>query len=164
MNSDVTIAESGTWRMTIKNRLGDIPLVIDSIEKFCQELPVPLSPGRKLKIVMDEILSNIISYSYNDDDEHEIKVKVQPISTGIVLTIADDGSPFNPLDCGQPDTDLPIDEREVGGLGVHLVRKMVDESRYERLDDLNILKLTLIFERVFKGPDPDNSSPEGRDD
>jgi anti-sigma regulatory factor (Ser/Thr protein kinase) len=64
-----------------------------------------------------------------------------------VLTIADDGSPFNPLDREQPDTDLPIDEREVGRLGVHLFRKMVDESRYERLDDLNILKLTLIFER-----------------
>lgn len=144
---DAAIGVSETWKMTIKNRLGDIPLVIGSIEKFCQELPVPLSPGRKLKIVMDEILSNIISHGYNDDDEHEIKIEVQPISTGIVLTIADDSSPFNPLDRREPDTEQPIDEREVGGLGVHLVRKMVDESRYERLDDLNILKLTLIFER-----------------
>ena len=151
-------------KLTVKNRLGDIPLVIGSIEKFCQELPVPLSPGPKLKIVMDEILSNIISYGYNDDDEHEIKIEVQPISTGIVLIIADDGSPFNPLDCELPDTERPIDEREIGGLGVHLVGKMVDESRYERLDDLNVLKLTLIFERVFKSADPNNSSPEGRDD
>ncbi len=152
---DATVAESGTWKMTVKNRLDDIPLVIGSIEKFCQELPVPLSPGRKLKIVMDEILSNIISYGYNDDDEHEIKIEVQPISKGIVLTIADDGSPFNPLDCAEPDTERPIDDREIGGLGVHLVRKMVDESRYERLDDLNILKLTLVFEREIKGRDDD---------
>jgi anti-sigma regulatory factor (Ser/Thr protein kinase) len=96
---------------------------------------------------MDEILSNIISHGYNDDDEHEIKIEVQPISTGIVLTIADDGSPFNPLDRAEPDTDLPIEERKVGGLGVHLIRKMVDESCYQRVDELNILKLTLIFER-----------------
>ncbi len=150
-NGDVAVAKAGTWKMTVKNRLDDIPLVIGSIEKFCQELPVPLSPGRKLKIVMDEILSNIISYAYNDNDEHEIKIEVQPISTGIVLTIADDSSPFNPLDRREPDTERPIDEREIGGLGVHLVRKMVDESRYERLDDLNILKLTLIFEREIKG-------------
>ncbi len=163
-NADAAVNGSGTWKTTVKNRLGDIPLVIGSIEKFCQELPVPLSPGRKLKIVMDEILSNIISYGYNDDDEHEIKIEVQPISTGIVLIIADDGSPFNPLDCELPDTERPIDEREIGGLGVHLVGKMVDESRYERLDDLNVLKLTLIFEHVLKGADPNNSSPEGRDD
>ncbi len=72
-----------------------------------------------------------------------------------MLIIADDGSPFNPLDCELPDTERPIDEREIGGLGVHLVRKMVDESRYERLDDLNILKLTLVFEREIKGRDDD---------
>jgi anti-sigma regulatory factor (Ser/Thr protein kinase) len=72
-----------------------------------------------------------------------------------VLTIADDGSPFNPLDRGQPDTDLPIEEREVGGLGVHLVRKMVDEFRYERLDDLNVLRLTLSFESEIQGRDDD---------
>ena len=152
-NGDVSVSEANTWRMTIKNKLSDIPLVTEGIEKFCQELPVPLSPGRKLKVIMDEILNNIISYGYDDDDEHEIDIEVQPIATGIVLTITDGGSPFNPLDCEEPDVDLPITEREVGGLGVHLVRKMVDESHYERLDDLNILKLTLVFERVFKATD-----------
>jgi sigma-B regulation protein RsbU (phosphoserine phosphatase) len=134
-----------SWQMAIHNQLSDIPKVIDSIDTFCRELPVPLAPSRKLKIVLDEILNNIISYGYRDDHTHEVRIEVDPISDGIVIRIMDDGIPFNPLDLDEPNTELPATEREIGGLGVHIVKEMVEDVSYERRDNLNILRLMLRF-------------------
>lgn len=61
------------------------------------------------------------------------------------IRITDYGIAFNPLDLDEPKTDLPADEHEIGGLGVHLVKGMVEDSSYERQDDLNILRLMLRF-------------------
>jgi sigma-B regulation protein RsbU (phosphoserine phosphatase) len=136
-----------SWQRTIRNDITEIPRTIQSIETFCRELPVPIKPTRKLKIVFDEILNNIISYGYTDEDSHQIEIEVDPIPEGIVVRITDDGIPFNPLEREKPSTDLPIDDREIGGLGVHLVMGMVDELIYERRDDLNVLRLVLHFSR-----------------
>jgi sigma-B regulation protein RsbU (phosphoserine phosphatase) len=142
---EIACNNTESWQMTIHNQLSEIPRVIDGIDTFCQELPVALTPSRKLKIVLDEILNNIISYGYRDDLAHEVRVEVDPISDGIVIRITDDGIPFNPLDLDEPNTDLPADEREIGGLGVHLVKEMVEDASYERRDNLNILRLMLRF-------------------
>ena len=157
---EVACDKSESWQMAIHNQLSEIPKVIDGIDTFCRELPVPLTPSRKLKIVLDEVLNNIISYGYRDDHTHEVRIEVDPISDGIVIRIMDDGIPFNPLDLDEPKTDLPVDEREIGGLGVHLVKGMVDDSTYQRKDDLNILRLVLHFNdddgsRIRESDQPD---------
>ena len=157
-NGPVAKSDDEIWTMTIKNRLSEIPEVINGIEKFCQELPVPLSPGRKLKIVLDEILNNTISYGYDDEQEQEIRIAVEPIADGIILTIRDSGNAFNPLERETPDTDLSIDERSPGGLGLHLVKNMVDDVRYVRVDETNVLSLTLYFDRQTNEADTSGSS------
>ncbi len=157
-NGPVAKSDDEIWTMTIKNRLSEIPEVIDGIEKFCQELPVPLSPGRKLKIVLDEILNNTISYGYDDEQEQEIRIEVEPIADGIILTIRDSGNAFNPLERETPDTDLSIDDRSPGGLGLHLVKNMVDDVHYVRVDETNVLSLTLYFDRQTNEADTSGSS------
>jgi sigma-B regulation protein RsbU (phosphoserine phosphatase) len=157
-NGPVAKSDDEIWTMTIKNQLSEISKVINGIAKFCQELPVPLSPGRKLKIVLDEILNNTISYGYDDEQEQEIRIEVEPIADGIILTIRDAGNAFNPLECDTPDTDLSIDDRSPGGLGLHLVKNMVDDVRYMRVDETNVLSLTLYFDRQTNEADTSGSS------
>ena len=94
-----------------------------------------------MSIVFDEFLNNIISYAYNDDHEHDIDINVKLIKNHLAVTITDDGIPFNPFSSNSPDTDSSMDERELGGLGIHLVRNMMDKVSYQRKDDKNIVNL-----------------------
>ena len=92
-------------------------------------------------MVFDELLNNIISYAYQDDEEHEIEVRVEAAGERLVVSIADDGIPFNPFDAAKPDTGLALEERTLGGLGIHLVLKVMDKVAYQRRTNKNVLTL-----------------------
>ena len=96
-------------------------------------IPLPLG------LQGDELLTNIISYAYRDDKEHEIGIKVELSSDRLKVSMVDDGIPFNPLGIEKPDTELPLEEREIGGLGIHLVRNMMDKVSYRRRIDKNVI-------------------------
>jgi anti-sigma regulatory factor (Ser/Thr protein kinase) len=92
--------------------------------------------------VFDELLTNIISYAYEDDTvEHQIEVGLSYRDSRLSITVADDGLPFNPFTRENPDTSLGIDEREIGGLGIFLVKKTMDETQYQRRNKRNIVTL-----------------------
>ena len=96
----------------------------------------------RVNLVFDEILTNIISYAYQDDAPHEIVIGVELTPTTLVVNIEDDGIPFNPFAREEPDTSLSIEERDVGGLGIHLVKNVMDEATYHRRQDANLLVLS----------------------
>jgi serine phosphatase RsbU (regulator of sigma subunit)/anti-sigma regulatory factor (Ser/Thr protein kinase) len=95
-----------------------------------------------LNLALEEILSNAISFAYTDNREHEIRVclKLQPGE--IRAEVEDDGQPFNPLEVPEPDISKPLQERPVGGLGIHLVRKLMDGIDYRRASERNLLTVT----------------------
>ena len=95
----------------------------------------------------DELLTNIISYAYEDGSEHEIDIKVSMINDAVVIVISDDGLPFNPFTREDPDTGLSIEERDIGGLGIHLVKKLMDEVYYKRQIDRNVITLVKKVEK-----------------
>jgi serine/threonine-protein kinase RsbW/sigma-B regulation protein RsbU (phosphoserine phosphatase) len=90
-------------------------------------------------MVFDEMLSNIISYAYHDEDEHDIEIRVELSENRLTVSIVDDGIPFNPIGVEIPDTELSLEERKVGGLGIHLVRNLMDKVSYQRRIDKNIV-------------------------
>ncbi|MBW1942374.1 MAG: SpoIIE family protein phosphatase [Deltaproteobacteria bacterium] len=96
---------------------------------------------RKMNVVFDELLSNIISYAYQDDQEHEIEIKIELTEEKLTVSIVDDGLPFNPLGVEAPNREIPMEERKVGGLGIHLVRSIMDKVSYQRRIDKNVLTL-----------------------
>ena len=96
----------------------------------------------KFNLVFDELLSNVITYAYRNDDEHEIEINIERARNRLTVTIADDGVPFNPLGAEIPDTTLSLADRDTGGLGIHLVRSLVDELSYQRRIDRNVITLT----------------------
>jgi len=101
----------------------------------------------KLKLIFDELLNNVISYAYRDDAEHDIETRVELTGKRLTVTISDDGVPFNPLSLATPDTNLSLEEREIGGLGIHLVRNLVDDVSYQRRIDKNVMTMTMHLEK-----------------
>jgi sigma-B regulation protein RsbU (phosphoserine phosphatase) len=135
-------------QIAIKNHLPEIATVNEKFEEFAEEFGVPLPIVMKFSLMFDDLLNNVISYAYKDDRDHEIEVRMELAGGRLIVTIADDGVPFNPLSVMAPRTDLALEDREVGGLGIHLVRNLVDEVSYQRRIDRNVL--TLMSHLQFK--------------
>src|SRR6185436_19483438 len=95
-----------------------------------------------VNLALDELVTNVIKYGYDDADEHRIQVTVTVDGGLLTLSMDDDGKPFNPLEAPPPDLDLPIEERPIGGLGVFIVRSLADSLAYRREQGHNILTLT----------------------
>ncbi len=93
----------------------------------------------KLNLALDEVVTNIIFYAYDDEAEHQIQIRVALETEGVSVRVEDDGRPFNPLDATTPDLGVDVDERPIGGLGVHIVRSLMDALECRREDDRNIL-------------------------
>ncbi|MEE8606413.1 MAG: SpoIIE family protein phosphatase, partial [Nitrospiraceae bacterium] len=129
--------------MVVKNDLAEIAKVTAKFEKFAEEHSLPAVMSQKISVAFDELLSNTISYAFRDDAEHEIAVKTELAGNRLTVTISDDGVPFNPLGTQTPDTSLSLEERQIGGLGIHLVRNMVDDISYQRGINRNVLSLVM---------------------
>jgi serine/threonine-protein kinase RsbW len=90
---------------------------------------------------MKETLTNIISYGYRDNREHQVKVRLSVQLAEVSVEIEDDGQPFNPLEAPEPDITKPLEERKIGGLGIHLVRKLMDRLEYKGQGERSLLTI-----------------------
>ena len=97
----------------------------------------------RIELVLEEVLVNVFHYAYPEDASGDVVLECMLHGDEIVFTIVDHGREFNPLNANAADTSLDIDERRIGGLGIHLVRKMVDSITYERTSQTN--RLTFSF-------------------
>lgn len=125
----------------LKNDLTEIQLLAEAVELFGEENGLSAKVVFQVNLALDELLTNTISYSYPEGGEHEILVQLmlEGDKNNLRIEIRDDGFAFNPLQKEEPDIDQDVDERPIGGLGIHLVRKMIDEIKYIREDEQNIL-------------------------
>lgn len=95
-----------------------------------------------VNVSVDELLTNTISYGYDDSDGHRIEMTVWMEGSVLVIEISDDAKPYDPTAAPHPDIDAPIEKRPIGGLGVHFVRALMDSFRYRRTDGRNVVTLT----------------------
>ena len=133
--------EDPVLEMVVQNRLPEIERFKKSFNTFSEQYDIPTPVRRKMNVVFDELLNNIITYAYRDEDEHSIEIKVELSGDRLTVSITDDGIPFNPFGVETPDTKLPLEERKTGGLGIHLVRKVMDKVSYQRRIDKNVITL-----------------------
>lgn len=128
--------------VTLANRLDEIPRLATAIEDYCQAFGVSSKVIYNLNLVLDELITNLVSYGYDDGERHDVVVRVQLSEGRLIAELIDDGKPFNPLQDGpEPVLDAPLDERSIGGLGLHFVRTLMDEAHYSREDAHNRLVL-----------------------
>ncbi|EFI34424.1 putative anti-sigma regulatory factor, serine/threonine protein kinase [Desulfonatronospira thiodismutans ASO3-1] len=121
------------------------------IQEFVlKEASVRGMPGdvlQKIELVLEEVLLNIINYAYPETDSGEVQTGCREQDSGdFQIRIMDHGAPFDPLKRPDPDTGRPVQHREVGGLGIHLVKNMADRVEYTRQDGRNILDI--VFNAV----------------
>jgi sigma-B regulation protein RsbU (phosphoserine phosphatase) len=125
--------------LAVPNRLSENMRVKEHFDTFADHYSIPKQVRLKMHVVLDELLTNIISYAYQDDREHNIGIKVELSADRLKVSMVDDGIPFNPLGVETPDMALPLEERKIGGLGIHLVRNMMDKVSYRRRIDKNVI-------------------------
>lgn len=95
-----------------------------------------------LHLVMDELVTNVVSYAYPEGADGVLDVSVEVENDMLSITFSDSGVPFNPLQQDDPDITLGIEERPVGGLGIFLVKQMMDNVEYNYVDGRNVLKVS----------------------
>lgn len=130
-------------QITVTAILGNLPVVTQFIEEQLEMADCPMKAMMQIDTAADEIYSNISYYAYPKDAPGEavISVDVDLAVPEAVITFEDTGVAFDPLSAGQPDTSLPAEDRVAGGLGIFLVRKLMDDVTYKREDQKNILQL-----------------------
>lgn len=122
---------------TIANSKQELKDLINDIESFLTGCDITEDTRHVCSIAIDEIVTNIISYAYNDQDQHKITVTLTLQNEEISGAIEDDGQPFDPLNFPLPDIEQPIEDRSIGGLGIHIVRRMMDQIEYQRQGNRN---------------------------
>ncbi len=130
------------FQQTMPNQLMAIPDLQTAFEEYVAQWAgaKPLIPT--LNMALDDLLNNVVQYAFpNDPTEHHIEVEGEVREECVVLTIVDDGIPFNPLSVAPPDLSLLLHEREIGGLGIHLIRSMFDDVTYHRKVGRNVLTI-----------------------
>jgi serine/threonine-protein kinase RsbW len=113
------------------------------VEAFCETHHVPAAKLFSVQLIIEELVTNILKYGKGSGDSATIEVILSVDSGQIRLSIADNSAAFNPLEYGEADTNLSLEEREVGGLGLFLVRKKVQSLSYEYKDGYNILNAVI---------------------
>ncbi|HKK82116.1 MAG TPA: ATP-binding protein [Prolixibacteraceae bacterium] len=131
--------------INIKNNIEQLPLLAEQIEKLGDEWQLDMLITTNLNLVLEEAISNIIFYAYNDDKEHEIDIKAKKSENVIIIVITDYGKPFDPTKKETPDISLSAEERQIGGLGIFLIQKIMNSVEYKREDKKNILTLTKLI-------------------
>lgn len=128
-------------KLTVKNRIEDLLRVNSIFESFATQHDIGGKLRYHLLVSIEEILTNIIKYGFDEQGVHPIHITFRNDSSTIEMEFEDRGREFNPLEVGEPDLDTPIEDRQLGGLGIHLVKNMVDVAQYRRVGDRNILLL-----------------------
>ena len=129
-------------KLTMKAERENIPEVIDFIDRELDELGCSEKTKAQINIAIDELYGNIASYAYGEENG-EVTVIIEGDSTpgAVSISFQDEGKPFNPLESREPDITLPARERTIGGLGIFMVKKSMDDVRYEYRDGKNILTI-----------------------
>ena len=128
--------------LTITATVENIEAVTDFVNEQLEAFDCPMKAQMQIDIAIDELFGNIAHYAYNPDvGEATVKVEVIEDPMSVIITFIDNGVPYDPLKKADPDTSLSADEREIGGLGIFMVKKTMDEVSYEYKDGQNILKI-----------------------
>lgn len=132
--------------LCIASDLSELERLHDAVAELGEVGDWPPDLVYQVDLVLEELIVNTVNYGYDDDARHEIEVTLISDEDVFTVEIIDDGHAFNPLkDAPEPDLDAGIEDRPIGGLGVHLMRVMMDDVHYRREKNKN--HLTLIKRR-----------------
>ncbi len=128
--------------LTVDAVVENIEKVTAFVDEQLEELGCPIKAQMQIDIAIDELFGNIAHYAYNPDvGPATVRVEVVEEPLSVVITFIDNGVPYDPLAMKEPDITLSAEEREIGGLGIYMVKKTMDDIVYEYKNGQNILKI-----------------------
>ena len=126
--------------LTVPNRIEEIRTIENFLTEFSEQHDFSPDVLFQIQLSLEEIFTNVVSYGYDDDTEHEVEIVLSKNGKTVTVEIADDGRPFDPLqDAPEMDTESTLEERRVGGAGIALAKTMMTDLRYHRDDGRNHL-------------------------
>lgn len=127
--------------LTIPNRIDQLPAVTDFLENLGSSWNLPQKMVLSLNLVLEEALTNTILYGFDDQETHLIEINISRKNQYLSIRISDDGQAYDPTQRKDPDLNLPLEERPIGGLGIFLIKQMMDSVSYVRKNNKNYLTL-----------------------
>ncbi|MDE0203746.1 MAG: ATP-binding protein [Rhodospirillaceae bacterium] len=134
-------AHDDMLELSLVNDLQEIGAAAARIDAFCEQREITSQIAYAVNLSIDEILTNTISYGYDDDEQHRIGLSLSMEGDVLVIEIVDDGRAFDSSLERDPDIDASLEERSLGGLGLFLVQQLMDDVKYQRRDELNVITL-----------------------
>ena len=128
--------------LTISATVENIETVTDFVNEQLEALDCPMKAQMQIDIAIDELFGNIAHYAYNPETgSATVRVEVQEEPLAVIITFIDGGMPYDPLAAADPNTKRSAEERDIGGLGIYIVKKSMDEISYEYKDGKNVLSI-----------------------
>lgn len=128
-------------QLTLPNDVKQVPLLAEFIDGICEAAEVDMMLTMQLNLAIEEAVVNVMNYAYPAGTEGTVCIDAQ-VSNGVLqFVISDSGAPFDPTARAEVDTTLSAEERGIGGLGIHIVRQIMDSIDYKRIDGRNVLTL-----------------------
>lgn len=125
----------------ITNRLEEVPQMVASIEDICTEEGIDEMTILGINLALEEAVVNVVNYAYPEGTVGDIEMEVNADAKAITFILRDHGKPFDPTAAKEVDITLSAEERQIGGLGIHLIRNYMDEVKYDYCDGQNVLTL-----------------------
>jgi serine/threonine-protein kinase RsbW len=133
------VMANGPYTFELKSNLSELDILCEKLESICQSLNLSQKCKFEINLALDELFTNIISYGFDDDEEHVIEITIDLKPDEVVLRVEDDGVPFNPVEASAPEVACSVENCRIGGLGIHLIRNLMDEICYRRCGNRNVL-------------------------
>ena len=140
--------------MIVKNNIAELENIALTLENFFETNNLSPTMLFEVNLAIEEVFTNIVFYAFPDKIEQQIKIDLQKNEKTLFIKIEDAGVPFNPLLTSEPTFDKPLSERQIGGLGIHLIRKMMDKVEYSRTGQKNMLTLHKNLPQTISKEDP----------
>ena len=136
------VKDDESLKISLVSDLRELARVAALIDEFCEARDLGPQIGYAINLSVDEILTNTISYGYDDEEPHEIEIVVSMEANDIVVVIVDDSTAFDLSQTPDADVVSSVEERALGGLGLFLVHQMMDGVEYRRVGERNVVTLT----------------------
>jgi sigma-B regulation protein RsbU (phosphoserine phosphatase) len=136
-----------TVQLVLRNQISELERIVSKVEELSEAWNLPAKAGMEINLMVEELFTNVVFYAFDDTQDHSVILDFILVdSHQVQIRIEDEGKQFNPLDKKVDDLlDKPVEDRQIGGLGIHFVRTMADHVEYNRTGNKNVIVLTKKF-------------------
>jgi len=127
--------------LILQNKREETQRLRPALEEFARQNHLAPAVLQAADLALEELVTNVISYAYEDAAPHEIRIRLTLDAPHLQIEVEDDGRPYDPLSRPPVDTSVPLEDKRIGGLGIHLVRSFMDDVDYRREAGKNILRM-----------------------